>query len=274
MGVSQQLYVPVGVAPFSLIKPSAPADGPEDTDLFNGELQAIEAAFNQIFLLPVTSSNVILTPNSRNALIDLSPLINTGGYVKVTLPAHPSVGDPPCYVAVQAAGYETNGTSAESCVIVTTDDAAPPDEFTVTSQALINGMVPDNVGYTNQISMFNPGDIARFTYISPEQGWQVYVTSSVVVNPNGTWTQPAAGAFPWSGMEFHVASTANHTVLPLAVNQLGEWFIASKSKAGNLSIGDASYTFNTVPGPLVISLSNRRNRFFCQGGKVFLVQFT
>jgi hypothetical protein len=280
MGVESQRYIPVGVSPFSLIKPTAPADGPEDTDLFNGELLAIEAAFNEVFsVIPpaaptLPASTILLSSHSRNALVDLSPLKNGGqdNYVKVVLPPHPSVGDPPCFVVVQLSGYGDDNTSREAVVIVTTDDDFAVDENTP-SQGLtrINGMTPDNINYSNVIALFGTGDVARFTYIDPLEGWHVSTNLSIVVNPNDSFNWPARGAFPWPQQHFHIASSNPKPILPIAVYRPGEWFAMTNGSV-SIPFGDSSYRFNGVPGPFTVPGNFKRNRFTCLGPKVFSVQ--
>lgn len=269
-----QLYVPVGVAAFTMIKPDAPADSPEDTDLFNGELLAIQSAFDQIHDLPLAPANSVdLTAQSRNVLVDLSPLKNGGltNFVVVTLPPHPAVGDPPCFVIVQESGYQDDNVSNEAVVIVTTNDDYPIDDVTPSpGLTRINGLTPDNVGYTNQIALFNPGDLARFTYIGPSEGWHVHTNLSIVGNPDNQFRQQAAGTLPWPEQHLQMGASSPMTLLPIAVYRPGEWF-ALISTGANLFMGDNTYRFNGVPGPLFVS-SYHRKRFTCLGAKIFSVQ--
>lgn len=257
--VEQAIYTPVGVSAASLIKAEAPADAPGAPDLFNAELRAIEAAFTGLFAAPISAGDFLMSPSARNVIIDLAPLLNTGNYLVVTLPESPNVGDPSCVVMVQSSAYHTIGSVFESCVIVTTSDGTP-----------INGLVPDNITYRNQIAIFNPGDIAKFTYIDPEQGWQVHSSLSVVGSTN-TYTGVGAGTVPWPGQEVHANLAALMTFIPLAVYQAGESFVMSKHGAGNMAIGDATYTFNGVAGPYIISFNYERYRFTCRAAKNFIV---
>jgi len=258
--VEQSLYSPIGVSAFTLIKPEAPADSPAADELFNAELRAIQDAFNRISSLTTVTVDTAMSSSERNVLVDLSGLVNSGDKLLIVLPPNPNIGDPPCYVMVQESGYHTSGSVAESCAVVTTSDDTP-----------INGLVPDNSAFTNQPALFNPGDFIKFVYTDPEEGWKAHTSLSAVANPSVDFIAPAGGAFPWPAQDFHARTAVDMTFLPLAVYQPGQSFSASKDGAGDVIVGDSTYTFNSVAGPFVISTSFSRCQFTCLSDTVFEV---
>lgn len=255
--INQPLYSPVGVQPFSQIRPFAPADLSSATDLFNSELQAISDAFQQPCALPVVTADAYLTANVRNALVDLSALVNTDTGIGVYLPQDPNVGDPPCVVIVQKSGYQTAGSpNTEAVAIITTNDGTR-----------VNGL-DQSIANLDQVTLYNPGDVAFCYFVGGEIGWFVKTNISVVTNSHGLST-PALGAAISPGQEYFFDAGATVTALA-QVASLGQWFAVTKH-GSNVTLGTSSFTFNGVAGPYVISANYTRYKFVSQGSNKFTV---
>jgi hypothetical protein len=257
---NQELYTPAGVLPFALIKPTAPADQPTAPDVFNDELAAIQSAFGNLISLPVATANTVLTAASRNALVDLSGLINSETAIAITLPENPNVGDPPCIIAVQKSGYHNSGILLESVVVITTSDGTP-----------VNGLTQDLTNF-DQITLWNSGDFARCVYIGGTVGWKVFTRLSTVCNPSGGLNLPALGAFPCPGLDYFFDSLTDITPFLQQFNTIGQRFSFTFTNS-SVSLGDATYFFNGVAGPYVIvaDASYKRLRFVYQGNNAFTV---
>ncbi len=255
---NQEPYTPSGVRPFALIKPTAPADQPAAPDVFNDELTAIQTAFGNLSTLPVVTANTVLSATARNVLVDLSGLADTNTGLVVTLPTSPNVGDPPCILIVQKSGYHSTPGDFEACVIVTSTDAN------------IRGFEQDNVDFSSQIPLFNPGDVAICTYLGATWGWDLEVTRSSVVNPNG-FSFPALGSFPCSGVDILIYQAGSTGYGP----DTPAWNVGDRfSVTGHnhpFTIGDDTYSFNGAAGPYVTSLDDQRYEFICLGGLAFTV---
>lgn len=256
--INQPLYSPVGVQPFSQIRPFAPADLSSATDLFNSELQAISDAFQQIYALPVVTTDTYLSENVRNALVDLSALADTDTGIGIYLPQSPNLGDPPCIVIVQESGYQTAGSpNLEAVAIITTNDGT-----------YINGL-EQSIANADQVTLYNPGDIAICTFVGGDIGWSINTNLSVVANPNGGMTSPALGAAISPGQEYFFDAGATITALA-QVSGLGQWFAVTKAGT-NVVLGDSTFSFNGVAGPYTISTNYRRYLFVAQGSNHFTV---
>lgn len=240
----------------------------KNTDI-NTNLTAIQTAFNnQNAWLTLTSVSggaglVIGTTGPRNVLVDMTGLINIGGTASITLPVG-AIGDPPCTVAVLAAGYANtfnlfNGTTT----------ILPQGGQKIMGSASIAPILT------------NAGDIISLVYIGGVIGW-IYNVYNVqpAVNPTGTilfgpisdlgQASPRLDAV----LDVTATSTPNPTTLKVDNLSQGQFFaitLRSPNGGKNINIGTAGATFNGVAGPYVISVTNTRYLFTCTAVNAFTV---
>ncbi len=236
-----QPFSPSGVQTFGIFDPNG----------LNTNFSNIQAAF-------ATSRSTItgdtqLTATLRNVSADLS---TAGGPILVTLPANPTVGDPPCSVAVLTTYYSALGSPFANCII-TTSDGMP-----------ISSIVP-NVGNTNAASIGAAGDFLAFRYVGGALGWLATgQLCAAMLN-----TPPARGACPWQGQRLSVNTSGG----PMALGVEGLQAVGANATivrtagASNISVGDSTSKFNGVSGPYVISASNIAYKFTCLGSRAFEV---
>jgi hypothetical protein len=254
---NQEPYTPAGVVPFALIKPTAPADQPQAADVFNDELAAIQAAFGNLSSLPIVTADTGLGATTRNVLVDLSGLADTNTGLVITLPTSPNVGDPPCVVIVQKSGLHSMPGNFEACAIITSTDA-------------IRGFAQDNVYFSSQIPLFNPGDVAVCTYMGGNWGWDISFKRSACVNPIG-FSFPAIGSFPCPGVDILIYQNGSTGYGPdTPAWNFGDRFSVT-GHSHPFTIGDDTYSFNGVVGPYVTSADDRRYEFVSLGGLDFRV---
>jgi hypothetical protein len=262
--INQPRYTPVGVSPLALIKPTAPADQPGATDLFNAELQAIADAFASISSLPLASTSPVnLSATSRNVLIDLTSKVNTDASIIINLPESPAPGDPPCVIEIQKDGYHTSGTHLEAAAVLTT---------TSRDGSMINGAVPDNAVGLNRVALYGQGDRAVCIFLGADIGWRTYLLIRTVVNPHQPLTLPASAGFPgpWQKSIVDVTTTAAYALDGITL--IGQWFQMTNAGAGGvITLGDSTYTFNGVAGPYLISDQYVAHRFVLTAALTFEV---
>jgi hypothetical protein len=257
--MSVELYTPQLVQPYGTVK---------NSDV-NTNLALIQSAFNSMSALNLQQGSVAIGSDKvRNILVDLSSVSNTG-YLTVTLPEGPAIGDPPVRVLSVESGYSslTNGLSS---AVVTTADAAK-----------IQGVTP--AGSLDGLPFLsNAGDYIEFTYIGGTYGWAI--TDSNV----SAYVTPAAIATlqQWDSANLHCfhklesvidTTLITNTTLSLAgINAPGLWCsftIADGSSPQAIVTSSGAQTFNGTTGVFTIPASptDVRYRFTCIASNTFAV---
>jgi hypothetical protein len=257
--MSVELYTPQKVQPFGTVK---------NSDV-NMNLALIQDAFNAMSAFtPTQSATAIGADKVRNILVDLSS-VATAGYMTVTLPDSPTVGDPPVTVAVVESGYSAlvNGLSS---VIVTTADGNT-----------IMGVTPAG-SYDGLPFLTNAGDSIKFVFIGGPYGWviqeanlSVYATPTAIATLQ-QWDSSNLHCFHGLDSVIDTSAITNTTLSLAGINAPGlscSFTIANGAGPQAILTSSGSQTFNGTTGVFTIPASpvDVRYRFTCISTNHFAV---
>jgi hypothetical protein len=241
-------YTPTNVPSFGAVK---------NSDI-NANLNAIQAAFNaQNTWLLTQGALAVPATGPRNILVDLSA--TTTGSVTITLPAFPTVGDPPINIAIVATVPVAPG-GAPNCAIV---DANGHNIYGIASTVV-------------DFAMMTPGDYVSLLYFGGTVGY-VYAAYSASVAVNAPLTFIFQNNVSLTTL-FHQLEIATDTSVGgqaasvAGINKAGLWAAVTRTGGSpTVTIGTSGETYNGIAGPFNISTSNVRYKFTCVALNTFMV---
>jgi hypothetical protein len=234
----------------------------------NTNITLIRDAFNNLSAADQTPGSYAFAQTSgvSNVLVDLSQVQSS--YLTVTLPASPSIGDPPVTVTISRGGI--SGIIVSSCIIVTDDG--------VSIMGIVSGSSGDTTG---KPFLTNSGDSLTFQFVGGTCGWAITDSSlSAYVTPAGTNSFQQWNNKP--NTFNRLDAVLDTTSLPSAVIDLSGINVpglsaaftqANGSSPQGLTTSSISQTFNGVTGVYTISPSslNVRYLFTCVATDTFVV---
>jgi hypothetical protein len=232
-----QLFVPSGARVYGNYDPAA----------LNASFTAIAAAFNPAWSVITTDTQ--LTATLRSVVADTSG-VAANSKIVVTLPANPSIGDPPCFVSIRASGI----ANPSNCIVTTSDGTN------------INSIAQLASPYLQSPALWAGSDFLHFTFVGGIIGWLAEGELGAVPT-----TAPFAfGAMPWQGQSLVVTNSATYAVEALQVEGVSATVIRNAASA-TINLGDSTSTFNGNAGPYALPTDLKAYKVTCIGVRAFEV---